>query len=152
MCKFNSTTRLILVSFFFLAAHFVFSDGLGFTTDNLPASGSIKKAFIEKSPIIDEVEVLLGDPFVEVYIKGRAEMECYPEREYHVEKRDGETRIIPRFRTSDINKKCESKLVEFREKAADLDAQSSSSAKIKVLGYMGWIEKIFNKDIQPVQK
>jgi hypothetical protein len=128
------------------------ADGTGAVRKSPSSTEGSKKAFFEKSPIIDEVEVFIGDPFVEVFIRGRVEKDCFSDREYSIEKKENETIIIPRFKTFDIDRKCESRLVDFREKAADLDPQSPSSRKIKVLSYLGWIEQFFDSDIQPVQK
>jgi hypothetical protein len=111
-----------------------------------------KKSYIEKSPIVDDVELVQGDPFLEVFIVGKTEKGCFSEHEYHIEKLEKVTVIVPRFRTHDSEKKCETKLEPFREKAADLDVNANSTELIRVLGNFGWIERRFNRSMSPIKQ
>ena len=94
--------------------------------------------FIEESPIIQDVEIIKGNPFIEVFISGNNETSCFDVHEYAVEKTDKVTKIVPRFRRSWAEKPCDGKMHYFREKAADLDPISPASYEVQVLGYHGW--------------
>jgi len=94
--------------------------------------------FVEFSPKIVAVEVLKGDPFLEVFVSGYATVDCFDIREYHVEKYDTHTSVVPRFRSSKPDELCKSPMVMFREKAADLDPNSPASGRVEVLGEAGW--------------
>ncbi len=122
---------------------------MGLASDESPNS---KKAYIEKSPIIDDVELVQGDPFLEVFVIGKIEKDCFSEHEYQIDKTEKSTIITPRFRTSNLEKKCQSRLEAFREKAADLDMNANSTSLIRVLGNYGWIERKFNREVAPIQQ
>jgi hypothetical protein len=92
----------------------------------------------EVSPLVDDVEIVRGDPYIEVFVKGTGHLACYDVREFVVEKLPHETRIIPRLRRSKPKEPCPSGLMTFRDKAADLDPTQPSSKRIAVLGFRGW--------------
>ena len=94
----------------------------------------------EVSPVVLEVEVLKGDPFLEVFIKARGDTGCNDKREYHIQREVVETIIVPRLQRSRPESPCKPNNEEFRDKVADLDPNSEASKLIKVLGYNGWIE------------
>jgi hypothetical protein len=96
----------------------------------------------EISPLIQDIELIKGDPFIEVFIKGSAHLSCYDVREFVVEKKADRTLIIPRFRRSDSEKPCKLGLKEFRDKAADLDPANPASYRVEALGFRGWSRKI----------
>jgi hypothetical protein len=93
----------------------------------------------EISPIIDDVELKPGDPYVEVFVTGVAHTDCYDVREFDVQRleAEGKTRIIPRLRRSNSFKPCRLGLKPFRDKAADLDPNLASSREVEVLGFRG---------------
>jgi hypothetical protein len=94
----------------------------------------------EVSPVVLEVEVKKGDPFLEVFIKGSGDIGCNDKREYQVQREIVETIIVPRLERSRPEAPCKPRIEEFRDKVADLDPNSEASNLIKVLGYNGWIE------------
>ena len=144
--------RQSLVFFILSWATAAFSNSPAVLSQKVQSSILATKAFVEKSPYVDDVELVIGDPFLEIFVNGKAELGCYTHHEYSVEKKENETLIVPRFRSFDIDKKCEAKLEPFREKAADLVVDSPSSSLIKVLGFNGWVIKTFRSDIRPVQQ
>ena len=101
-------------------------------------SGELKESLVEQSPLIDEVEIIKGDNFLEVFVSGTSETDCYEFREYEVEKKENFIQIIARFRTAQADKVCTKLMKNFREKVADLDANDPRSRTVKVLGYNGW--------------
>jgi hypothetical protein len=114
---------------------------------------SPNKPFTEISPQVEDVEVKVGDPFIEVFVKGTVTKDCFEHQEYHVEKMADHTRIIPRFRTSSPDQVCKNKKNEsFRDKAADLDPHHPSSAEVRVLGYQGWIVRKLDLKAEPKPK
>lgn len=98
----------------------------------------------EVSPLVEDIEIKKGDPYLEVFIGGLGHLDCYDVREFVVEKMSGETRIIPRLRRSDSHKPCKLGLKRFKDKAADLDPHSPASEQIAVLGFSGWHKRHLN--------
>lgn len=92
----------------------------------------------EVSPLIDDIEVVQGNPYLEVFIAGQGHLDCYDIREFQVDKTADATQIIPRLRRSKPEKSCNLGLKRFRDKAADLDPASPASNEIQVLGFRGW--------------
>lgn len=100
----------------------------------------------EISPLVNDVEIKKGDPFIEVFVSGTAHTDCYDVREYVVEKTDAKTLIVPRFRRSNSEKACRVGLRDFRDKAADLDPANLASYQIEVLGFRGWVKSRLARD------
>lgn len=94
--------------------------------------------FSEVSPLLQDVEIKKGEPFIEVFIEGWGHLDCFTVREFLVEKKAQSTQIIPRLRRVDTASKCKLGLKMFRDKAADLDPNNPASYEIEVLGYKGW--------------
>jgi hypothetical protein len=117
----------------------------GGPTQPLAALELINPGLQEISPHIQEVVVRQGDPFIEVYLKAEAALNCYDVREYDVERHDSKTRIIPRLRRSKPGEPCEQKMESFEDKMADLDPNLESAYSLEILGFMGWISKEFPK-------
>ncbi len=92
----------------------------------------------EVSPLIEEVELVPGDPYLEIFVRGSGHLDCYDVREFAVEKTSDATLIIPRLRRSAPSTPCKMGLKTFRDKAADLDPRIPSSKEIRVLGFRGW--------------
>lgn len=103
----------------------------------------------EVSPLVEDIEIKKGDPYLEVFIGGLGHLDCYDVREFSVEKVEGETRIVPRLRRSDAHKPCKLGLKRFKDKAADLDPQNPASLKIAVLGFSGWHRREIDKAPTP---
>ncbi len=99
---------------------------------------SLQNHFEEISPLIQDIEIKKGDPFIEVFIVGAGNLDCYDVREFAVEKMPNSTHIIPRLRRLNPLKPCKIGLKTFRDKAADLDPANPSSYQIEVLSYKGW--------------
>jgi len=113
---------------------------------SLSASGEPSlphSAFEEVSPLIEEVLVKQGEPFVEVFLRGLGHLNCYDVREFQVEKTERGTQIVPRLRRLNPSKPCMLGLKEFYDKAADLDPANPSTQNIEVLGYRGWVKKSY---------
>lgn len=93
----------------------------------------------EIAPLIEDVELKPGTPYMEVFVTGLAHLDCYDVREFHVEFLEAEkkTRIVPRFRRSNSFKPCRLGLKTFRDKAADLDPALPTSQEVEVLGFRG---------------
>jgi len=94
--------------------------------------------FEEVSPLIEDIELKRGDPFIEVFITGSGHIDCYDSREYVVEKLERKIRIIARLRRLPTSKRCKLGVKTFKDKAADLDPQSPASYEVEVLGFKGW--------------
>ena len=91
----------------------------------------------EIAPIIENVEIKKGDPFIEVFITGTGHLDCYDSREYQVEVGTTSTRIIPRLKRTNALRSCKKDLKSFRDKAADLDPYNPASQEVEVLGFRG---------------
>lgn len=99
--------------------------------------------FEEVSPLIEEVVVKKGDPFVEVFIRAVGHLNCYDVREFQIEKTASATLIVPRLRRLNPSKGCVLGLKEFYDKAADLDPANPATQHIQVLGYRGWVQESY---------
>lgn len=108
------------------------------------------KPFSEVCPQIDDVQVKLGDPFVEVFVMGTAAKECFDQQEYHVVIEADRTLIIPRFRNSNPEVPCKTKgPSQFTDKAADLDPNHPATGNVSVLSFQGWIHRKFDIASKP---
>lgn len=85
-----------------------------------------------------EVVVRKGTPFIEVYLRAQAAVDCYDVREYSVRREAERTVIIPVMRNSRPGKSCDPSESSYEDKVADLDPNQESAYQIDVLGYRGW--------------
>jgi hypothetical protein len=95
------------------------------------------------SPQVVDIIVRRGNPFIEVYLKGQGYLKCYDSREYHVERSEDKTIIVPVLKRSKPGEPCEPLFEEFEDKVADLDPNLASAYSLEVLGYKGWYRKDF---------
>lgn len=93
---------------------------------------------MERSPTVLEVVVRKGSPFIEVYLKAMAPINCYDVREYSVRRDTERTIIVPVLRNSQPGKDCGLEEAIYEDKVADLDPTQESAYEIEVLGYRGW--------------
>lgn len=99
----------------------------------------VNRGFLEVAPVISQVVIKKGDPFIEVFINGDVpEGDCYDKKEFIVEALKDETQVIARFRRLNPEQPCRSKIKSFSEKVADLDPNNPASKVVQVLGYYGW--------------
>jgi hypothetical protein len=97
-------------------------------------------SLMEVAPTILDLELKKGDPFWELFIVAVGDLGCYDKREYEISRETSETLVIPRLQRSRPESTCKPRKDSFRDKVADLDPNSTSSQKIRVLSYNGWIE------------
>jgi hypothetical protein len=108
----------------------------------------VNRGFEELAPVVTDVVVKKGDPFVEVFITGYVNEDfCFEKKEYAVEGDANETRIIVRFRKSSGGPACKGGRKFFSDKAADLDPNSPAAKIVKVLGYYGWQEARLSENV-----
>ena len=129
----------------FLYSSFAFALKAGAGLVPPPEKRERQTRFEEISPLVTHVELKMGDPFIEVFISGMAELDCFDVHEFVVEKKNDRTLVIPRFRRSNPEMSCKGELKEFHDKAADLDPANVASRKVDVLGYRGWIHESISR-------
>ncbi|MBS1983952.1 MAG: hypothetical protein JST16_07245 [Bdellovibrionales bacterium] len=103
----------------------------------------------EVSPLILDIELVKGDPYIEVFVTGMGHLDCYDVHEFDVQKTPTYTQIVPRLKRSKPERPCKLGLKKYRDKAADLDPQSPASLEVHVLGFRGWHKRILGQPSTP---
>jgi len=142
----------ILFAILLSATQFALANNDATTPLRDPGHLNFARGFYEIAPRIIKVEVKMGEPFVEVFVSGELPEEgCYEKKEYIVEPLKSHTQIIARFRKDQSGKNCQKIDRVFYEKIADLDPAQSSSKKVEVLGFEGWIEGTLDEPLANVE-
>lgn len=97
--------------------------------------------YVEAAPNILSLEVVKGESFFEIFMIHRVPKDCYDARSFRMTDHGEYVDLYPILRRTQFSKPCSAREETLREKLVDLDPTKPSSQRIRVLGFLGWMEQ-----------